>query len=352
MKKWMLLLVLFLFVPLSACGGGEDDLHFRGRVAQTQWGEDGSLSALVLDMGDGRQRGVFVDRETDVSSVVEDVLTGEKFLAKAPLGTEVSVYLRPDTQPRTLTAQDGTEYPSAGLADFVIVETARSLQDLVLSDGTAVEMWQDSFRRSYRLSDGTELLWESPQQVSLQGLSVGDMFMDQLPSAFQDGLERYYQERGALYDLMEELERAHASYTQNPEEFQSFLVEQQVSWCVSSPQVEYFLTILTLPVAPGIITEQQFTDAFDRESGEHILNEDLFTVGKEEALDVLLSQMDITPTQEREIRAAFDWSQLSFQEDQLLLFFPASSLPSQEYSWSWGVDYSSLSQVLQPWAMP
>ena len=100
------------------------------------------------------------------------------------------------------------------------------------------------------------------------------------------------------------------------------------------------------------MTRVQFTDAFDRETGEHIPNEDLFSAGRTEVLDALISQMDVDQDLERELREHFQWSYLVFWPDHLDIRYPAGSLPSQEHSWGWGIDYEDLAGVLHPWATP
>ena len=144
MKKWCFLLAAPL-LP-EACGGIEDESYLRGRVAEIQRDSDGSPSALILDTGDGEREGVFWDEYTRVavSQAVEEVLAGESFQALIPLGTELTVDLRPDAEGKPLTAQDGTELPDAGTADFLTVEEIPSQESLTLSDGTEAEIWVDS----------------------------------------------------------------------------------------------------------------------------------------------------------------------------------------------------------------
>ena len=67
MKKWCFLLAALLLIPLSACGGIEDESYLRGRVAEVQRDSDGSPSALILDTGDGEREGVFWDEYTSGS---------------------------------------------------------------------------------------------------------------------------------------------------------------------------------------------------------------------------------------------------------------------------------------------
>lgn len=358
MKKWCFLLAALLLLPLSACGGMEDESYLRGRVAEVQRDSDGSPSALILDTGDGEREGVFWDEYTRVavSQAVEEVLAGESFQALIPLGTELTVDLRPDAEGKPLTAQDGTELPDAGTADFLTVEEIQSQESLTLSDGTEAEIWVDFWGdRFYRLSDGTELLREFPQETDFSGYYVErDTSRTELPSALLDGITAYYQERGALYDIQEVVERAYQAYRQSedPEEFSYFLVGQRVEWTATAPGVYYFRTTVTLPVRKQEITEYQFTDAFDKETGEHIPNQDLFTVGQAEAIAAIVAGTQAIGQEAQAMEEYFQWPYLSFEPDELVVCYPAGALPGQEPTSIWGVDYSGLVDVLHPWAVP
>ena len=358
MKKWCFLLAALLLLPLSACGGIEDESYLRGRVAEVQRDSDGSPSALILDTGDGEREGVFWDEYTRVavSQAVEEVLAGESFQALIPLGTELTVDLRPDAEGKSLTAQDGTEFPDAGAADFLTVEEIPSPESLTLSDGTEAEIWVDFWGdRSYRLADGTELLRERPQDMDFSTYYVeGDTPLTALPAALLEGVTAYYQERGALYGIQEEVERAYQAYRQSedPEQFSYFLVEQRVGWAATAPGVYYFRTTVILPVREQEITEHQFTDAFDKETGEHIPNQDLFTVGQAEAIAAIVAGTQAVGQEAQTMEEYFQWSYLSFEPDELVVCYPAGALPGQEPTSIWGVDYIGLEDVLYPWAVP
>ena len=356
MKKWCFLLAVLLLIPLSACGGIEDESYLRGRVAEVQWDSDGSPSALILDTGDGEREGVFWDEETQwtLPPAAEELTAAEVW--EDPLGMEVSVYLRPDMEVKPLTAQDGTELPDAGTADFLTVEEIQSQESLTLSDGTEAEIWVDFWGdRFYRLSDGTELLREFPQETDFSGYYVErDTSRTELPSALLDGITAYYQERGALYDIQEVVERAYQAYRQSedPEEFSYFLVGQRVEWTATAPGVYYFRTTVTLPVREQEITEYQFTDAFDKETGEHIPNQDLFTVGQAEAIAAIVAGTQAIGQEAQAMEEYFQWPYLSFEPDELVVCYPAGALPEQAPTSIWGVDYSGLVDVLHPWAVP
>lgn len=179
-----------------------------GRVAEVQRPPTAPCPALVLDTGDEARTCVLLTPETHVASTVEDLLSEEEFLADPPMGTEVSVLFAEDPPPQTVTGEDGTQY-SAQTADFLWVEDARYPEGLTLSDGTALEVWATGFQeKQYRLSDGTVLLQEFPPQTDFSNDYVGNTPLRDLSPALPDGLRRYYQDRGPLYDLTEELERA------------------------------------------------------------------------------------------------------------------------------------------------
>ena len=105
-----------------------------------------------------------------------------------------------------------------------------SRRGCTLSDGTQVEVWWDGGHNTYRLPDGTELLWEDPPETNFSTYYVeGEIPLTALPPALLEGITACYQERGALYDIQEEVERAYQAYRQSedPEQFSYFLVEQR-----------------------------------------------------------------------------------------------------------------------------
>ena len=108
---------------------------------------------------------------------------------------------------------------------------------------------------------------------------------------------------------------------------------------------------MTFPLSSDTATEYSFTDAFDRETGEHIPNEELFTVSQSGVVDALIP-LGVDQALERELRENFQWSYLSFGREELYVWYPEGSLPSQEHTWGWGFRYEDLSQILQPWAVP
>ena len=272
-RRLSLLAALLLLPVLAACGPGRAESCY-GRVAEVQRAPDGSLSALVLDTGDEARTCVLLTPETHVASTVEDLLSEEEFLADPPMGTEVSVLFAEDPPPQTVTGEDGTQY-SAQTADFLWVEDARYPEGLTLSDGTALEVWATGFQeKQYRLSDGTVLLQEFPPQTDFSNDYVGNTPLRDLSPALPDGLRRYYQDRGPLYDLTEELERADRAFCQDPENFQPFRVEQRVSWSASAPGAHYFLTTLSRTPEPRLLEEIQRTNAFAPATGAHIPTEE------------------------------------------------------------------------------
>ena len=356
MKKWCFLLAALLLLPLSACGGSEDESCLRGRVAEVQRGADGLPSALILDIGDGEQEGVLWDEATQWALPPAAAELSPAEVWEDPLGMEVTVYLSPEAGPGSLTARNGTEFSDAGTADFLTVDEIRLPEFLTLSDGTEAEIWVDFWGdRFYRLSDGTELLREFPQETDFSGYYVErDTSRTELPSAPLDGITAYYQERGALYDIQEVVERAYQAYRQSedPEEFSYFLVGQRVEWTATAPGVYYFRTTVTLPVREQEITEYQFTDAFDKETGEHIPNQDLFTVGQAEAIAAIVAGTQAIGQEAQAMEEYFQWPYLSFEPDELVVCYPAGALPEQAPTSIWGVDYSGLVDVLHPWAVP
>ena len=197
------------------------------------------------------------------------------------------------------------------------------------------------------------LLQEFPPQTDFSNDYVGNTPLRDLSPALPDGLRRYYQDRGPLYDLTEELERTDRAFCQDPENFQPFRVEQRVSWSASAPGAHYFLTTLSRTPEPRLLEEIQWTDAFDPMTGAHIPTEELFSAGRDQVIAALLAQMKgVEAPLAQELRDAFQFSYLCFWPDHLSVRFPAGSLPSQEYSWGWSIGYDALSGVLRPWAVP
>ena len=167
----------------------------------------------------------------------------------------MTVYLSPEAGPGSLTARNGTEFSDAGTADFLTVDEIRLPEFLTLSDGTEAEIWVDFWGdRSYRLSGGTELLRERPQDMDFPTyLCGGGHPAHGASSALLEGVAAYYQGAGLLIRTSRRVvERAYQAFRQSedPEQFSNFLVEQRVGWAATAPGVYYFRTTVILPV-PG-----------------------------------------------------------------------------------------------------
>ena len=150
---------------LTACGAVQP---VSGQVVERTTEEDGTLSAFVVETSTGERIGLTVTEKTRVFSWVDGV-SGQDFAAGSLDGMAVSVVTG---DPADLTANDGTDLPAYEASEVQITQV-RLAETITLSDGTEVEIWQGSRDNRYKLSNGTELLWEQhpvgPDRVHAAG---------------------------------------------------------------------------------------------------------------------------------------------------------------------------------------
>ena len=356
MKKHFvgMLCLLLCMGCLSGCGGDEWSC---GQVAERFRDEDGRLTAFVVETDTGKQVGFRLTEESWITPY-DDEFAEEEFLFEEPAGISVSVW--PDGRAEKLVTAGGekvrTYHAKAVHIDELLIPNA-----LTLSDGTSVGVWKSNSWRTnrYVLEDGTELLRERPP-FGPENVSVGDLEdFDDLSETAQERVLAFYEEQGVLYDLTAELERAYDAYLacEDKAQFDPYTVGQDISPCASSERAMYFLTTVTLPVSGNVITEVSRCAAFDRQTGERIDTWDLFACEPEAAIKTILDASGVddfgdTPGLRTEMEAAFDPENILIHQESLEVVLPAGTLPSQEYSYMLGLDYSEVPGLLQDWAVP
>lgn len=239
-------------------------------------------------------------------------------------------------------------------ADSVWVDGYRSGEE-ALSDGTALEVWTETFDVSYRLPDGTVLLREDTfselDDVYTSGEDVSD-----LNERAQETILAWYEEQGCLYDIEAELEAAYSDFRAagDPEEFDSRLVSQQAGPTASGERVIYIVTDVTRR-GDGLVSWQyRYSAAFDRETGEHLDFSELFTCPPEEAMGLILDAAELDTADRQEIEAVIRPEDMVVHDDHVEFSFPPGTLSSvdPDSGYMFAVDMEKLEGVLQDWAVP
>ena len=339
MKRWRaLLLCLLCLVICNTCFDQKQKRdQVEGEIIGFELGEDGELASFTIRMYNGKEREFSLDEFPAVFSVLEEV-SGKDFRREPQMGASVRVMYNPWKRTALSVVITRLLEESAG----------------TLSDGTVLNIMRGWNEYTYCLTDGTELLrvqgGSGPDSSYVGGIES----FDDLSDTTKEKVLAYYEAQGLLYDEEAELERAYAAWREEGEEYACRMLDQNISPTASNDRVMYFLTSVQLPVEGRTYEELRLGAAFDRETGEHIGNLDLFTCPEEEAVDAILNAAEV-PTQllRTEMRAAFQPENLIFFPDSLEIVFPQGSLPSEEYAYHLSAKYSGpLREVLQDWAVP
>lgn len=233
----------------------------------------------------------------------------------------------------------------------------------ILSDGTPISIWEAHplLGRSYRLPDGTELLLEQvhtrPDRVSVgsmpgfQGLS--EPARQAVLTEYEAQYEAYCQER------ILHLEQAYADWLDCQErnaDFQCHPLGFEMANSAESEQVIYYLTKITCTAQPhheGTAEERVICTIFHRQTGETLSVWELFQIPAEQAreqiLSCVVSQTPQVPAQS--LREAFREDNLRWHSGGVEVFYPAGTLPGEEFMYLINVPYDQL-PGLQPWAVP
>ncbi|MDE7220292.1 MAG: hypothetical protein K2O45_11830 [Oscillospiraceae bacterium] len=346
MKKQICLSLVFLLVLLTACSGSHRFLS--GQVSDVRT-EDGAIVSFVLTDEDGKRTGVLVPEDAHFTSRVGADAAEERALLLSGR-PETSVHVEYNGGKTTLTTDSGEKLP-AYTAWFIAVNGYLEPDAASLRDGTPLDLFHWTNGTTYRLKDGTELLYERDPVGPENCIVAGQESFEALSEAAQQKVAAYFEERGLLYNVAEELERSYAFCRTRDPGGPVPGVWQDITPAASNEHVMYFLTEVDLPIhGDGTATMERLclSDVFDRETGARIETEDLFTCSREEAAQVLLDLVQITEQPLRsEMEAAFRLEYITFSHSGVSVSFPGGSLPG------FGCEYDDgLRDILQPWAVP
>lgn len=350
MKKLLILALVLLFLP--ACS--DSHRFLSGEVSDVRT-EKGEIVSFVLTDESGKRTGVLIPEDAHFTSRVDlDAEAEKELLLSGRPGT--SVHVEYNGGKTTLTTDSGEKLPAC-TAWFVAVNGYLEPGAAVLRDGTPLDLFHWTSGVSYRLKDGTDLLYVRDSVGPENSIVAGQMSYNDLSETAQQKVSAYFRDRGLLYDVAEELERSYANYQTRSPNKPTPSVGQDITAQASSDRVMYFLTTVDTPIhGDGTATMEQLriSDAFDRETGERIDGWDLFTCSPEEAKRALLDLAQITEQPLRsEMEAALQPEYIVFFSGNIEAWFPKNSLPSQDTSFGFGLDYDGgLRAILQPWAMP
>lgn len=227
-----------------------------------------------------------------------------------------------------------------------------------LSGGASVDRWRGNWGDDhYRLPDGTELLWVRAP-MGPENVANGQKNVQDLNEAARAAVLAWFEERGLLYDVEEELEWAYALYRacrESGERYEAGLVEQVIAPAFSNERIICFRTSVTLPLdEPQMAEEIQLETVFDRATGEVVSGWDLFTIPEEEVRAWVAEHASPDdPVLRREMEAALAPEWIFLEPGGLSVWFPRGSLPGYESAYGWFEEYEKApGAVLQPWAIP
>lgn len=281
--------VLLCICLLTGCGGRKQ------AIGQATAYENGILS---VDTWDGKHYDFLVDPlQTSILGLVGD--------EEDPLGDgtdrRVQVYY---------SKKQGKFY-----AQTILVDSRLYRNVMQLSDGTPIDVWERIGNREYCLEDGTVLLVED----SIEKLEVSSGWNKLLnsgnfPATVQQEILGYYAAMGQRYDIPTLLENAYRVYDFS-EEFNNAYVSQHSSLEDWNEHIVCCKLQMILPQENSNGGADSFYEGavFDRQTGEHICNYDLFTISPEELEDYLLDQLDQDGTLDREN------IQLNLKPEQIVL---------------------------------
>lgn len=253
--------------------------------------------------------------------------------------------------------------PGCRSSSDTIPETLADAAAWTAPDGTAVALWESPIEDIYRLEDGTELLRfntfgpENTHSGKLTGFDV-------LEPAVREKVGAYYEERGLLFDLEEQIALAYADRLDaqaTDRKFYSHYVEQVSVPCYEAERHVGFSTRTVLPENPGAydrtVVHSNSVLLFDRSTGEIVDPWDLFSVPQDEALDYIFG-LDIPhepfrdPPSREMLKAAFRPKMLTLEPDNIYIDYPAGTLDGVTLGYGISVDYVDLTDILHPWAIP
>lgn len=224
-----------------------------------------------------------------------------------------------------------------------------------LSDGTPIDVWDRNGWREYCLEDGTPLLVEdNPGSLENNSNWRELLYSEEFLEAAQQGILRYYSELGNRYDILTLLEDAYLVYTFS-EEFNNHYVSQYTGIEAWNDHIICCQQNLTIPQERTNGYADYFCEGavFDRQTGEHISNYDLFTISPEELEDYLLDQLDQDGTLDREnIQLNLKPEQIVLCRDGDIEFYLVDRVEKgvQEML-QIGLSSKQAKEILQPWAL-
>ena len=323
MKPKLLIIAAALCMVLCGC----HRLTIRGEVMEVK----GDSFTLIPDGGDAMT--VTMDENTVAFSWSNDVTVAD-FKSGAVDGIIASV--------------TGDVKQDVMHASEVQIEGLRIRNYHTLADGTPVHLSKASLYHTYSLEDDRELLFvQKPTSVE-ETYIPGIGSLRDLPEAAQEKIKAYYDAQGLLYDEIQTLEDAYDAYLA-VENFQTFTLGQEIFPSAANEQVIYFLTIASLPE-----TELRLCAAFDKQTGEEIPMEDIFTCEPREMIQRLAEIAGIHDgALIEEMKSAFKAEYVTVSQNYLEVNFPAGTLPSEELAFGMGFEYNEdICELLQPWAVP
>ncbi|MGN0707920.1 MAG: hypothetical protein ACI4JC_07975 [Faecalibacterium sp.] len=225
-----------------------------------------------------------------------------------------------------------------------------------LSSGESVDRWrgylveQESGAHlpepqvKYCLADGTQLLTEqNPAGLSLT---------PELEEPTRNAIQKWYQQRGAWYELQGLLEAANAAYQKAPEAFQPWYVGQETIQTAQNDKTVWCMSEVTIPLGGTEATSWQVGAVFDRENGEKKELWSLFKVSEQRAKEVLLTYVGQEDPLKARMLEALTPEMVTFYPDHATVYFPLGSLTGEQTPVAVQIPMEELAVVLRPWAVP
>ena len=359
LKEWMKLHIVLVIILLCSAVPlcrmvFQEGRNIRGVVVEIQTREDGTLASFVLEQ-DGKRTGVIMTENTRAwprERVLGQTYEKTRQMFQEELrDAEVTAWCVPFRM--KLETAEGRITAYRAKSANIIGSLKRNA--LTLQDGTAVDILSSNpgFQWTYRLPDGTELLWaRAPFDDPVNACVNGDEAFGTLSDKARKKILAYYAEQKPLYDEREELEKCYAEWKKLGEEFSPGYIQQNVWLKAYNEKVLYFETLAALP--GGGNPDISLGAAFDRESGEKLDFRQVFAVPEEEVCRRLAEWVyDESLWAEMAEVLKPEWIVVS--EEGLTVQFPAGTLPKywdQAYRIWVGPEKVMEAELLQPWAIP